>query len=153
MFTVAVLALTTEWIAYWIDLPWLNYLSSLINIIFFQIIVIKLIIQIAKSKKTNAGVIFESINGYLMMGLMFTTWVAIAMLYDPGAFSFGTSGPTAMNYVYFTFVTMTTLGYGEITPVVPFAKSLAILISTSGQIYIAVIIAMLVGKYAGSQNN
>jgi hypothetical protein len=50
-------------------------------------------------------------------------------------------------------VTLNTLGYGEITPTVPFAKSISILISTSGQIYIAVIIAMLVGKYAGSQKD
>ncbi|MEZ5199055.1 MAG: hypothetical protein R2764_22530 [Bacteroidales bacterium] len=67
------MALATEWIAYAIDIPELNFLSSLINIVFFQIIVIKLIIKIAKSKKTDAGIIFESINGYLMMGLMFTT--------------------------------------------------------------------------------
>lgn len=153
MFNIAVLALATEWIAYVVDMPGLNYLSSLVNIVFFQIIVVKLIIQIAGSKKTDAGIIFESINGYLMMGLMFTTWVAIAMLYDPSAFNFKTNDPTAMDYVYFTFVTMTTLGYGEITPELPFAKSLAILISTCGQIYIAVIIAMLVGKYAGNQKD
>lgn len=153
MFTIAVVAFLTEWITDWIDMPVLNYISLLINIIFFQIIVIKLIIQVAKSKKADARVIFESINGYLMLGLMFITWIAIAMLYDPSSFNFPLENPTAQDYTYFTFVTMTTLGYGEITPAVPFAKSLAILISTSGQIYIAVIIAMLVGKYAGSQNN
>lgn len=152
MFTVAIIALLTEWIAFWLDMPGLNLISSLTNIVFFQIIVVKLIIQIAKSKKTDSGVIFESINGYLMMGLMFTTWVAIAMLYNPNAFNFGIEDPTALDYTYFTFVTMTTLGYGEITPTLPFAKSLAILISTCGQIYVAVIIAMLVGKYAGRQN-
>jgi len=129
----------------------LNYISLFANILFFHIVVIKLIIQIAKSKKANAGVIFESINGYFMLGLLFTTWIAIAMLYDPGAFSFPTENPTARDFTYYTFVTMTTLGYGEITPVLPFAKSISILISTSGQIYVAVIIAMLVGKYAGSQ--
>ncbi len=153
MFTIAVIAFVTEWISELINMPVLNYLSLLTNIAFFQFIVIKLIIQIAKSKKADAGVIFESINGYLMMGLMFTTWVAIAMLYDPAAFSFQVENPNGQDYVYFTFVTMTTLGYGEITPVLPFAKSLSILISTSGQIYVAVIIAMLVGKYAGSQKD
>ncbi|MEZ5199056.1 MAG: potassium channel family protein [Bacteroidales bacterium] len=73
------------------------------------------------------------------------------MLYDASAFKFETNDPTAMDYVYFTFVTMTTLGYGDITPELPFAKSLAVLICTSGQIYVAVIIAMLVGKYAGDK--
>lgn len=151
MFTIAIIAFTTEWISGWIDLTVLNYISLFANILLFQVVAIKLIIQVAKSNKTDASVIFESINGYLMLGLMFTTWIAIAMLYDPGAFSFATENPTAQDYTYFTFVTMTTLGYGEIVPVAPFAKSLSILISTSGQIYVAVIIAMLVGKYAGSQ--
>jgi hypothetical protein len=99
------------------------------------------------------GVIFDSIIGYLMMGLMFTTWIAVAILYESNAFSFHVENPTAQEYVYFTFVTMTTLGYGDITPAVPFAKSLSILIATSGQVYVAVIIAMLVGKYAGNQSN
>jgi hypothetical protein len=46
---------------------------------------------------------------------------------------------------------MTTLGYGDVLPVQSWAKSMAILFSTSGQIYLAVIIAMLVGKYAGKK--
>lgn len=153
MFTVAIIALFTEWIAFWADLSLLNLISSLTNIIFFQIIVVKLIIQIAISKKADSSVIFESINGYLMMGLLFTTWVAIAMLYNSSSYTFTTDKPTFFDYIYFTFVTMTTLGYGEITPTLPYAKSLTILISTCGQMYVAVIIAMLVGKYAGRQSN
>lgn len=153
MFTVALIAFVTEWITEWINLSGLNYISLIVNILFFQIIVVKIIIQIAKSNKADASVIFESINGYLLMGLMFTAWIAIAMLYDPNAFSFSSDDPNIKDFTYFTFVTMTTLGYGEITPVAPFAKSISILISTCGQIYVAVIIAMLVGKYAGNQKD
>ena len=152
LFIVAVVAFITEWVAERIDASLIHYISLLVNVVFFQIIVIKLIIQIAKSKKADAGVIFESINGYLMMGLMFVTWIAVAMLFDPNSFSFPVENPTTQDFTYFTFVTMTTLGYGEITPVLPFAKSLSILISTSGQIYVAIIIAMLVGKYASRQS-
>jgi len=153
IFVIAIIALITEWIAGWIDASILYYISNLVNVLFFQIIIIKMIIQIAKSKKVDAGVIFESINGYLMMGLMFVTWIAVAMLYDPTAFKFNVENPTAHDYTYFTFVTLTTLGYGDITPVLPYAKSLSILISTSGQIYVTVIIAMLVGKFAANQND
>ncbi len=153
LFFVAVIAFISEWIAENFDASLIHYISNLVNVIFFQIIVIKMIIQIAKSKKADAGVIFKAINGYLMMGLMFVTWVAVSMLYDPGSFNFSVENPTATDFTYFTFVTMTTLGYGELTPVAPYAKSLSILISTSGQIYIAVIIAMLVGKYAASQKD
>jgi hypothetical protein len=150
LWVIAVVAFITEWLSYWIDMPVVNYISTLINILFFQVIVIKLLIQIAKSKNSDAGIIFEAINGYLMMGLMFTSWVAVAMAYDPGSFNFYTENPIAFDYSYFTFVTMTTLGYGDVTPQLPFARSIAVLISTAGQMYVAVIIAMLVGKYAGA---
>ena len=72
------------------------------------------------------------------------------MSYDPGSFSFYKEDTMAQDYAYFTFVTMTTLGYGDVTPQVPYARSIAVLISTAGQMYVAVIIAMLVGKYAGA---
>ena len=153
MFSIAIIALVTEWLAFIFNLRVINLISSLINILFFQLIVIKLIIQIAKSRKADAGIILESINGYLMLGMLFAIWVALSMMADPVAFQFDTENPNIGDYIYFTFVTMTTLGYGDITPQLPFAKSIATLISTAGQIYIAVIIAMLVGKYAGKQNS
>ncbi len=88
IFFVAVIAFITEWVARQFDISLVDYISNLVNVIFFQIIVVKMIIQIAKSKKADAGVIFESINGYLMMGLMFVTWITVAMLFDPTSFNF-----------------------------------------------------------------
>ena len=95
----------------------------------------------------------ESINGYLLMGMLFSTLVVVLMRYDPGAFNFKGIGISAISRdsIYFTFITMTSTGYGEYTPQIPVAKSLAILISTAGQLYIAIIIAMLVGKFASRQ--
>jgi len=153
MLVIAIIAFTTQWIARIFEMSALEYISDLTNIVFFQFVVIKLIIQIARSREVNTHVIFESINGYLMMGLMFSTLVAILCSYAPFAFS-GMSHETStfQDYIYFTFVTLTTLGYGEITPQIPLAKSLAILISTSGQLYVAIIIAMLVGKFAGEMH-
>ena len=52
--------------------------------------------------------------------------------------------------LYYTFMTFTTTGYGDIAPTHPISKSLAVLISVVGQLYVAVVIAMLVGKYASS---
>ena len=82
------------------------------------------------------------------------------MLFEPEAFSFahrvaevGENVSYFGDYLYHSFVNYTTLGYGDITPQLPFAKSLAILMSVSGQIYLAVIIAMLVGKYVGSMGS
>jgi voltage-gated potassium channel len=57
------------------------------------------------------------------------------------------------NYVYFGFVTLSTLGYGDVVPLTPAARSLSIFISITGQMYIAIIIATLVSKYLGQRNS
>jgi voltage-gated potassium channel len=46
---------------------------------------------------------------------------------------------------------MTTVGYGDITPVAPAARSLAILVAVFGQLYIAILISLLVGKYLSTR--
>lgn len=148
--TMAVIAVITEWLTSIANLNALHYISYVANMILFQFIVIRLIIQISKRKEVDARIIVESINGYLLMGILFTTLVVILLQYDPSAFNFKGTGHSSItrDSLYFTFITLSSTGYGEITPQIPVAKSLAILISTAGQLYIAIIIAMLVGKYA-----
>ena len=48
-------------------------------------------------------------------------------------------------WVYFSFITLTTVGYGDITPIAPLARSLAILEALIGQFFVAVLVARLVG--------
>ncbi len=151
IFFGALVAFITEWIAEIFDFTFLTYLSKIVNVIFFQYIVVRLIFQIAHRKKVDANVILSSVNSYLLLGLMFTMMVAILQLYDSNAYGFSTN--SFREFLYFTFVTMSTLGYGDITPNTPIAKSLSILISVSGQLYIAIIIAMLVGKFASTLSN
>lgn len=148
--TVAIIAFITQWIARILNADILMVISDITNILFLQVIIIRLIIQIARSKEVDSHVIFESINGYLFMGLFYSIWVAMLFKFLPGSLNgLDPETSTFHDILYFTYVTLTTLGYGDITPATSEAKSLAILISTSGQLYVAIIIAMLVGKYAG----
>jgi len=155
IFWMAVIALITEWISFVLQIPLLVTLSQTTNILFFMLIVARFIAQIARRKEVDAKVIIESINGYLLLGLAYGIIVSVIHRNVPNAFKFPEGiGPdltsiTYLNdYIYYTFVTFTTLGYGDITPLAPISKSLSLLISISGQFYIAIIIAMLVGKYA-----
>ena len=145
----------------WMNLTILSYISKALNIVFFVYIVFNLIYMIANSKKVNTKVILDSINGYLLLGFVFSLMLAVAMLYDSNAFKFPEGLILDTNnqvdsfsvYLYYGLVTLSTLGYGDIVPTMPFSKSLAILTSISGQLYIAIIIAMLVGKFASQKNN
>jgi len=71
------------------------------------------------------------------------------MLVDPASFNIDLSQPEAYlsEFWYFSLVTITTLGYGDIAPVTRVAKSFSALEAVVGQLYVVVVIAWLVGNY------
>jgi len=152
--TYAILAIAMVWIGVAMDLHVIRSISKGINVVLFIFIVLDLVKQVSHAKMVSPKVILESINGYLMIGLVFSILVAFLMGFNPGSFSFNNinTGPIQSDSpfqqcIYYAFITMTTTGYGDIVPLTPVARSLSILISVTGQLYIAVVIAVLVGKY------
>jgi voltage-gated potassium channel len=98
-------------------------------------------------------VLCASIAAYLMLGLMWTVayWL-VDQLTPGGAFSFNTNrGAQSMNGFtgfYFSFITLSTVGYGDITPVSQAARLLAAMEAMTGLLYVAVLIARLVSLYS-----
>lgn len=127
---------------------YLDSLATLANVLFFLYIVIQLIRQVANSKIVSRIVILESINGYLLIGISGSILFALLSRIQEHAFAFSnTDGLRLADYLYYGFITQTTIGFGDITPVSDLARLLTITLGISGQLYIAIIIAMLVGKY------
>ena len=154
IFNIAVLVVLIEWLSELLDLTILLKISLVVNIFFFILIVILFIRQIARAETVTPQVIMESINGYLMLGLSFSILIALISIVDPNSFRFPNlvnetaSGVSNFsNYTYYGFVTLTTLGYGDVVPLTSAAKSFSIFTAISGQLYIAIIIAALVAKY------
>lgn len=156
----SIVAFLLNWISEFNHPESMPPLSKIINIAFFSFIVGSLVSQVAKAKTVTVKVILEAINGYLLVGIVFATTIAIIGQYDHTAFSFYGSespsspvGPSLSKHLYYTFITMTTVGYGDMLPVAPYARSLATLIAITGQFYLGIIVAMLVGKYASQRND
>ena len=57
------------------------------------------------------------------------------------------NGSEMYQLTYFSFTTLTSLGFGDVLPLTPPAQSLALLIGITGQLYLTILVAMLVGKY------
>jgi hypothetical protein len=147
------------WISSILNLQVLSTISRGVNILYFLVIVASLIKQIASAREVTSGVILTSIAGYLLMGLIFSIFIAFLMQQDPTAFTpvhAEEAGPVeALNVsvpLYFSFVTMASLGYGDVLPLKPYTRSLATFIVVSGQFYIAIIVALLVGKFTAQQH-
>ena len=81
---------------------------------------------------------------YLLLGMIWSRFYEIAGLTITGAFKMSANTPQLSSYLYFSFVTLATIGYGDISPVHPIVRNLAILEGIMGQMYIAILIARLV---------
>ena len=84
-----------------------------------------------------------AIAAYLLLGLAWAgayEWVALT---NPAAFV-GISVASGKQWIYYSLVTLTTMGYGDITPVAPVARSLAVAEALTGQLYVAILISRLV---------
>ena len=151
----ALIASAFEWISFILDLKYLTIAAQVFTVSFFIIIVICYISAIAKSKIVNQKVILGSIIGYLLLSIIFGIFIELLVYFDPDAFSypFTTEMESSFNNkLYYSLVTLSTLGYGDIVPKSPIAKSLATFISGVGQFYIAILVALLVGKFAAKNS-
>lgn len=135
-----------------LDLSLIAVFIDILEVLYFAWISIRLVAQIIK-KEPSPVVIVESISGYVLLGISLTTIMSVIVYFDSNAFSYQ-GGPLPFNqdsnfplHSYFIFITYTTVGYGDIVPVSAAARSLAKLTALAGQIYIAVVVAILIGKY------
>ena len=148
-----------SWISLILETDTITYFLRIFQFLFFLILVGSLIIDISKTETVTLEVIVDSVMGYLLLGFAFNLMVSLIDLWVLGSYSIDsvTDGKHVFsrpshNIIYYTFMTFTTTGYGDIVPTCPISKSLAILISTTGQLYPVIIISMLVGKYNSKGN-
>jgi hypothetical protein len=147
----AFVAIAIEWSTKASDFIYMHYLAEITTNLFIVGIVVTLVAQIMKRKNVTIFTLVEALNGYLLLGIMFTSLAAFVHLHRPG--SFAGDIVSELGLTYYAFITLTTTGYGDIVPLSPIAKSLSLLIAISGQVYVAVIVAILVGKYSNKEHN
>ena len=127
------------------------------GLILIAFVVGNLLRFVLRAPSVNTEVLCASISAYLMLGLMWTMayWL-VDQLTPGGAFSFNTNtGTRSMNGFtgfYFSFITLSTVGYGDITPVSRIARWLAAMEAMTGLLYVAVLIARLVSLYSAPRS-
>ena len=102
--------------------------------------------SILKSNEVDIDTVISAISGYILIGLGFGILFYILEIIRPGNFS----GAEGLNYYeaeYFSFVTMSTLGYGDFAPTSQVARSLVIITTLFGQFYMVIVMGVIVGKF------
>ena len=127
------------------------YIASILVLLFFLIHSLILAIKhILFAPKIDVNKIVGSVTIYLLIGIIWALLYGLVEEVLPGSFSgddLRLDGSRFWDLIYFSFVTLTTLGYGDILPMNTYVRTLAYMEAIVGQFYIAILVASLVGAH------
>jgi len=138
------------------DSDMLHVIALLAMFVFLLLATFNAFRQIAVGNDISPNRIVGAVCVYLLLGVIWSIAYTVLEFFQPGSFKGLTElVSTAWNvdWIYFSFVTITTLGYGDITPITQTARSLTVSEAIVGQFYIAVLVAGLVSAYISSKRD
>lgn len=131
-----------------VDLAGLQYLSLCIMLGFFTLTAWVAARQVLFTGSVDPNKVVGAVLIFILLGMIWAMLYLIVAQAAPGSFNGLSSAKWYDHFAYltyFSFVSLTTLGYGDITPTLPVARFLAYMEAVTGQLYIAIVIASLVG--------
>jgi voltage-gated potassium channel len=134
-------------IAYLSEIP-LGPLPGVLVILFLIYCGWLVLRSLLSAVEVGVNEIVGTINFYLILGFIWSYMYALLEFVQPGSFIIHPGEHSGgSRFIYFSFVTLTTLGYGDITPVKSFARMLSIIQAIIGQFYVAVVVTYLLSIY------
>jgi len=146
------------------DDAWLGPVTRhALNAAYLGVVFVVILRDVVSAQQVDLDTILGSICGYLLIAEIFVALYLMVEGLAPGSFLQGGAllanggitenpGGVLADLTYFSFVTLTTLGYGDVLPASAVARSLATLQAVAGQLYLTVLIAALVGIYIAGRN-
>lgn len=141
---------------------WLDFLNNdsfpiavlrpIVVMVFLLYLGYYLINFVNDNEKVNLNTISASIAGYLLLGIFGGQLCTILNLISPNSFNIIMDNQL-YSLTYFSFTTLTSLGLGDVLPLTEPAKSISLLLALTGQLYITILVAILVGKYLTQKTN
>jgi hypothetical protein len=142
-----------KWSNYLLESPLFGNWAEVFGAFFTAYILISIWAFISRQQEVTSEVIMAAICGYFLIGFMWGFIYFFLNSARPGSFQMASSSAGEQSsFIYFSFVTMTTVGYGDTTPLSNAARSLSILEAVMGQLYLAVTIARLLGAYVSRKS-
>lgn len=157
---IAVAAVIPAMAARWIEYcrpEWQTHgIASGLAMIPIGIIIVMLVRIVLRARRIDANVLCAAVSNYLMIAVLWAFGYRLLDALAPGSFieAAGGGGPVTMDSFtpfYFSAVTLCTVGYGDIAPVSPVARMLAVLEAMTGAFYMTILIARLVALYSFRQ--
>jgi voltage-gated potassium channel len=145
---IAIPTLIIKWLNYFVQSSAIYLASDVIGGVFCAYVTTIILSYVYSEKKIAVDFIYAAVSGYFLIGLMWAFIFSALEFLMPGSFQGPQVEASRLSHAYYySFTTLTTLGYGDITPVSAPARSFSFLEAIMGQLYLAILIAGLVGKY------
>lgn len=143
---------TEEWSSVFIHSLPLFVVGKFFGAAFFAFIIYHILRFIYGQTEVRMEMLVAAAVVYLLLAAMWSYFYVILEMIHPGSFNLPDSGSIHIGnrFIYFSFVTITTLGYGDITPNTGLASSLSMVEAVVGQLYMTVQVAWLVGIHVAS---
>lgn len=127
----------------------------MLGLLFFIVTGLTLLWRVLEPGEVTADRIQAAVCGYLLVGLGWGLLYSVMEHVRPGTFQDPTGGSPmshavlagSPHLIYYSFTTLTTLGFGDVVPTTPLARSLSTLEAVTGQLYLALLVARLVGLH------
>jgi len=121
-------------------------------LLFVGFVLLQFLFYILRAPRVNSEVLCAGVAGYLLLGIIWMFAYILVARVHPGSFSYNVGPPPAHSLAsfdafYFSFITLSTVGYGDITPLSHIARTLAMTEAMTGTLYMAVLISRLVALY------
>ena len=156
---LALASITINWLVLAFPEPSLIMVGHVCLLVLLLLFSISILANVLRGGKVTADKIYGAICVYLLIGYGWAFGYALIEEISPNSFS----GPVAtapfdyltlvMQLRYFSFVTLTTAGYGDVVPVSAVARTFAMLEAVTGQMYTTILIARLVGLHIADANS
>lgn len=151
---LALPAIASMWVKPFVQVKWFAICGELCGSVFVAIVTVAILAHIFRQKDINTDTIAGAIVAYLFMAVMWSLLYSVLEAAHPGAFKFA-EGVTLVGrerFTYFSLVTITTVGYGDIVPVTHVARAFANLEAVVGQLYLVILVSWLVGMYVSTKS-
>jgi len=134
-----------------VNLNFISILNPIITLFFFGLVFIRLMQYTFSPKSVTMNDIYALCSGYLVLGIIAAPFFFVLDMQFENAFSID-KGAEFYDLLYFSYITLTGVGYGDIVPVHKMAKSLALVLGIIGQLYLAILVGIIIGKYLTPEN-
>jgi hypothetical protein len=132
---------------YVVKIPAIGVTERVFEVLFLGYTACMILAHVFRQKKVTLDTISGAICAYFLIGFVWGLCFSLLEQAQPGSFLMAEQQVDPSHFIYYSFVTMSTLGYGDITPISNPARSLSLLEAVVGQLYIAILIAKLVGMH------